>query len=88
MESKKIYRVIRVLEYVGEKEWLENTLSRSSVPMNGNSKTFSGTKNYINSKVLSDFPEYVGDIVEEAEKVQEGFDEYYKNREDVLGYES
>lgn len=42
-------------EYVGDREWIENTLKRSSVPLNGYIDT--GDNNVIKSAIIDDFPE-------------------------------
>jgi len=28
-------RVLRIIEYVGDREWVENTLKQNSIPMDG-----------------------------------------------------
>lgn len=50
-------RVLRVLEYVGDRKWVEETLSRSSVPLNGVKRI--DNANSIKSSVLDYFPETV-----------------------------
>lgn len=70
--SKK-YRVLRVLEYVGDLEWIENTLNRSSVPLNGDSRHISGAENYIKSAMIGNFPEDIKELeqtISQAEEIQ------------------
>lgn len=50
-------RVLRILEYVGDRKWVEDALNKSHVPLNGNSKTITGDRNYIKSAVIDGFPE-------------------------------
>ena len=47
-------RVIRVLEYVGEREWVEDTLARNAVK-----GSWSCTRGMIREAVVGDFPEVV-----------------------------
>jgi hypothetical protein len=56
-------RVLRILEYIGDREWVENTLSRSQVPANGERNDFSKTneKRVIRSRLLGDFGEVIAD---------------------------
>ncbi len=56
-------RVIRVLEYVGPRDWVEQTLSKNV--MKG-SRTFNNGTCHIREAFLGDFPE----IVEEEEKTR------------------
>lgn len=48
-------RVLRILEYVGEREWVEETLKRSTVPLNGQRQVDNG--NLIKSAIIDNFPE-------------------------------
>ena len=50
--TKEKVRVLRILEYVGDREWVEKTLKSSSVPMNGDSSKHTGTKNIIKSAII------------------------------------
>ena len=50
-----IVRVLRILEYVGEREWVEDTLKKGSVPINGMKKV--NNKNCIKSATVDGFPE-------------------------------
>ena len=49
-------RVLRILEYVGDREWVEDTLKRSSVPLNGIKKV-DRSENIIKSALIDNFPE-------------------------------
>lgn len=49
-----IVRVLRILEYTGEREFVERTLSKGAVPANGEYKFGS---NCIRSAVLGQYPE-------------------------------
>jgi len=64
--SEKV-RVLRMLEYVGDREWVEDTLNRSSVPLNGTSGKHTGKHNIIKSATLDQFPE----ILDKNEKKEE-----------------
>lgn len=57
-------RVVRILEYIGDREWVENTLSKSIVPVNGERNDFSSNndKRTIRSRLLGDIFEKIGDI--------------------------
>ena len=48
-------RVLRILEYVGNREWIEECLKRSYVPTNGQ-KQF-GENEIIKSAIIDTFPE-------------------------------
>jgi hypothetical protein len=65
--GKEIVRVLRILEYVGEREWVEETLARGSVPANGTSAHHTGTKNIIKSAIIDQFPE----VLHKAEKEED-----------------
>lgn len=54
---KEIVRVLRILEYVGEREWVEDTLTKSHVPLNGTSAHYTGSTNMIKSAIIDQFPE-------------------------------
>lgn len=54
-------RVLRVLEYEGEYEWVQKTLSDGSVPMNGEHR---GKDFVIRSAVVGNLPE----LLKEAEE--------------------
>lgn len=54
-------RVLRILEYVGDREWIEDVLKQSSIPNDG-AKEFSSRehpeyKNIIKSAIIDEFPE-------------------------------
>ena len=51
----EIVRVLRILEYVGTREFVENTLQKSAVPING--KHICGSGNMIKSAIIDGFPE-------------------------------
>lgn len=53
--SEKV-RVLRILEYVGDREWVEECLKKSSVPMNGCKGDFKKGC-IIKSAVIDQFPE-------------------------------
>lgn len=48
-------RVIRILEYVGSRGWVEEALKMAAVPLNGTRRITGDT--YINSALLGTFPE-------------------------------
>ena len=48
-------RVLRILEYVGDRKWVEETLAKGSVPTNGQRSI--GTAGVIKSAILGEFPE-------------------------------
>lgn len=54
--SEKV-RVLRISEYVGDKEWVENTLKNGSVPADGTKMVDSHGKNMIKSCLIDKFPE-------------------------------
>jgi hypothetical protein len=54
-DNLEIVRVLRVLEYVGKREWIEDTLQRGSVPINGSK--FIDSKTCIKSALIDQFPE-------------------------------
>lgn len=60
MKKEKV-RVLRILEYVGDREWVEDTLRRSSVPLNGDSSQHTGKENIIKSAIVDGFPEILHD---------------------------
>jgi hypothetical protein len=53
--NKEIVRVLRVIEYVGDREWVEDTLKRGAVPANGE-KVVSDI-NSIKSATIGQYPE-------------------------------
>lgn len=53
--KKETVRVLRILEYVGDREWVENTLKQSLVPINGVREI--GKGNMIKSALIDQFPE-------------------------------
>ncbi len=61
----EMVRVLRVLEYIGDREWVEDTLKNSSVPIDG-SRIFlnKGYNNYIKSAIVDKFPEILSGGVE------------------------
>lgn len=48
-------RVLRILEYVGPREWVEMTLAKGGVPSNGEYRAHSGA--VIRSAIIGQFPE-------------------------------
>ena len=58
-------RVLRVLEYEGDREWVEMTLSKGSVPMNG-VKVIPEGRNIpggsIKSAIVTPFPEIIKEV--------------------------
>jgi len=57
--SNKI-RVLRIIEYVGDREWVEDTLRNGSIPADGTKEFHSHNhdyKNVIKSALLDKFPE-------------------------------
>jgi len=50
-----IVRVLRILEYVGDREWVETTLMRTAVPCNGEHKINDNCR--IRSAVIGQYPE-------------------------------
>jgi len=48
-------RVLRILEYVGDRDWVESTLAEAHVPMNGMFKNKKGCM--IKSAIVDQFPE-------------------------------
>ena len=66
-------RVLRILEYVGDREWVEDTLKRSSVPLNGTSFKNTGKNNIIKSAIIDQFPEVLTDA-KESEDEYDGMD--------------
>jgi hypothetical protein len=51
----EIVRVMRILVYEGEREWVEETLKGSLVPMDG--IKYVGKKGMIKSALMDKFPE-------------------------------
>ena len=60
--TKEKVRVLRILEYVGDREWVEKTLRTSSVPINGDSSLNTGRKNIIKSAIIDSFPEILSNV--------------------------
>lgn len=61
--SPEIVRVLRLLEYVGERTWVEDTLERSGVPLNGTSPNWGrNCSGYIRSGMIGNFPEVVQNV--------------------------
>jgi hypothetical protein len=50
-----IVRVLRILEYVGPREWVETTLEKGAVPANGSHRI--DDNKVIRSATLGEFPE-------------------------------
>lgn len=63
--SEKV-RVIRMLEYVGDRKWVEDTLQRSSVPCDGT--RIVGRDKLIKSCLLDKFPSVLSD--DECDKLE------------------
>jgi hypothetical protein len=53
-----VVRVLRILEYVGDREWVENTLQKGNVPADGIHDLGNGNK--IKSCLIDKFPERIG----------------------------
>jgi hypothetical protein len=73
--GKEIVRVLRILEYVGERDWVEDTLARGSVPANGTSAHHTGTRNIIKSAIIDQFPEVLSKV--ENEQDEEKLDDLF-----------
>ena len=54
-----IVRVLRILEYVGERQWVEDTLKNSSVPADGVRVVSERKGNIIKSCLVDKFPEII-----------------------------
>lgn len=56
-------RVLRIIEYVGDREWIEMTLKQSNIPVDGikefHSHDHPETKNVIKSCLVDKFPEII-----------------------------
>jgi hypothetical protein len=50
-----IVRVLRILEYVGDREWVETTLMRTAVPANGEHRINNVCT--IRSAIIGQYPE-------------------------------
>ena len=54
-------RVLRIIEYVGDREWVENTLKQNSIHMDGvkefHSHNHPEENNVIKSAIIDKFPE-------------------------------
>jgi hypothetical protein len=58
--SEETIRVLRILEYVGPRERVEDTLTRSQVPLNGTAPVGCGSKGIqIKSAMIGPFPDVV-----------------------------
>jgi hypothetical protein len=66
--GKEIVRVLRILEYVGERDWVEETLARGSVPANGTSAKHTGTTNIIKSAIIDQFPEVLNKVEKDEDE--------------------
>ena len=56
--ASDIVRVLRILEYVGPREWVETTLAQGAVPANGQYTVGqSQFKQCIRSAVIGQYPE-------------------------------
>ena len=65
--SEKV-RVLRILEYVGDREWIEMTLKGGSIPTSGMKDFHSHDheyKNVIKSALVDQFPEILTKIKNE-----------------------
>lgn len=71
MMGEKV-RVLRILEYVGDREWVEETLKKGAVPANGSSERYSGKDNIIKSAIIDQFPEVLNYSNVEKTKSEEG----------------
>lgn len=58
-------RVLRIIEYVGERDWVEETLKFSSVPLNGTKHI--NKSNVIKSAIIDTFPELLDKTLEEEQ---------------------
>ena len=53
-------RVLRILEYVGDRQWVENQMNKGGVPMVGQKEFgIEGLQGIIKSTVVDQFPETV-----------------------------
>jgi hypothetical protein len=68
--SKKV-RVLRILEYVGSREWVEEALRKSHVPLNGDSSHYTGSNNMIKSAIIDVFPEILSDTDKDIQETLE-----------------
>ena len=68
--SEKV-RVLRVLEYVGDREWVENTLANSGVPLNGVSPVWSKSGGHVKSGMIGAFPEVLQEVIHPVTKIKE-----------------
>jgi hypothetical protein len=61
-------RVLRILEYVGDRKWVEKALSNTSVPLNGKKELTSRDhptwNNVMKSAIIDQFPEILEDRIE------------------------
>jgi hypothetical protein len=54
-------RVLRIIEYVGDREWVEDTLKKGSIPADG-TKCFGKEGNIIKSCLIDKFPEILKNV--------------------------
>lgn len=73
------HRVLRVIEYVGSREWIEDTLKKGCVPADG-CKVIG--KNIIKSCLIDKFPEKIEDRKGNMPKSQE-LEKFKKTNQDV-----
>ncbi|BAO04739.1 Pseudomonas phage PaP2 [Clostridium botulinum B str. Osaka05] len=50
-------RVLRIMEYVGDREWVENTLKKGNISANGVKYFGRNEENIIKSCLIDNFPE-------------------------------
>ena len=50
-------RVLRIIEYVGTREWVENTLQKGMIPADGSKSFGKDNVNIIKSCLVDKFPE-------------------------------
>lgn len=69
--SEKV-RVLRILEYVGDREWVEHCLKGNRVPLNGSkeltSKSHPEYNNVIKSAIIDQFPEILEKDIDKGDK--------------------
>ena len=66
--SEKV-RVLRMLEYFGDRKWVEETLANSGVPLNGVSPNWSKDGGHIKSGMIGAFPEVIQDYIHPIQKI-------------------
>lgn len=72
-------RVLRILEYVGNRKWVEDTLSNSGVPLNGTSPNWSRDVGYIKSGMIGAFPDVIQDVVHPVSAIKQMLEDKIKN---------